>query len=217
MPVTAQPFDANVPAWKEGQNAPWGRLRYNLTRANLSRHLPDRPLRILDAGGGNGLEAIEYAQQGHAVTLVDFSDGMLAEAHRVAEAQGVADRITFHRAELTSIPALFPEPGFDLALCHNVVQYVDDAAALLRAVCHPLKVDGLLSLIGINRYSELYRLALMRLDLAGALISLDATTAPTLTFGVPMRLYTIEELREPLHSAGCAVVGQYGTLSEITA
>jgi len=210
LTTTAQPFDANIANWKEYQDAPWGRLRYSIAHANLNRHLPQRPLNILDAGGGNGFDAIACATQGHMVTLVDFSTEMLTEARRTAEAHGVAERMTVHQADVAAIPTLFPEPVFDVALCHNIVQYVDDATELLRAVGHPLKRDGLLSLMSINPESETYRQALMQLDPAAALASLDATMGFAVAFGVPVHRRNAANMIELLESASYTVLKRYG-------
>jgi len=210
MSASAQLFDENLPAFKEQQNAPWGRLRYGLASANLRRHLPDRPLHVLDAGGGNGLDAIPLAQQGHAVTVLDYSAEMLAEARRNAAENSVAERMTFQQAELAAISVLFPEASFDLALCHNVVQYVDDVEAAFKTLRHALRPGGLISMICVNRYSEVYRQAFQQLKLDAAHASLDAHTIMATIFGVPVQVYAAEELRQFLQAAGFSVVGEYG-------
>jgi len=210
MTASAQLFDEKLSAFKEQQNAPWGRLRYSIASANLRQHLADRPLQILDAGGGNGLDAIPLARQGHAVTILDYSAEMLAEAQRNAEAGGVAERVTFQQADLAAIPALFPEAQFDAVLCHNVIQYVDDIEAAFKTVCHALRPGGILSVICVNRYSEAYRQAFQQLKMGAAYASLDARTIMTTIFGVPARVYAAEEMRQPLHAAGCEVAGDYG-------
>jgi S-adenosylmethionine-dependent methyltransferase len=156
------------------------------------------------------VEAIPLAAQGHTVTLLDLTGEMLAEARRNAEASGVAERMAFSQADLAAIPDLFPDAQFDLVLCHNVLQYAGDLGAAISAVCHPLRSGGLISVICVNRYSEPYRQALMRLDLDEAYASLDAETVVAYTFGVPVRAYIVEDLVGPLEKAGCAVIGRYG-------
>ncbi len=208
MSTQAQVFDEHASAFQENQSMPWGRLRYTVGRANLFRHLEHSPSQILDVGGGSGLDAIPLAALGHAVTVVDFSTVMLAEAQRnVGEAAG---RITFHQADLVSIPALFPGRLFDAILCHNVLQYVDDLGAALKTMCAALRPGGLLSIICVNRYSETYRQALQQLNLRAAQASLGADTIMTAVYGAPVRAYAVEELREPLRAAGCEVSGEYG-------
>lgn len=212
MTSTAQLFDAKLPVFRENQNAPWGRLRYSIAFANVGRHLDRQPLQVLDAGGGNGLDAIPFTAQGHTVTVLDYSTEMLAEARRNAEANNAVEQMTFCHADLKDVSMLFPEAQFDLILCHNVLQYVDDVIGALDVLCRALRPGGLISLICVNRYSESYRLAFMQMDLEAARAHLDATTIMTNIFGVPVHVYSGEELGQSLQQAGCSILGQYGLL-----
>ena len=65
MTAVAQAFDKGMDLWQENQDAPWGKLRYTLVLANLALHLTKPQQKILDVGGGNGVESILLAQQGH--------------------------------------------------------------------------------------------------------------------------------------------------------
>ena len=211
MSETAKAFDDNIARWKDEQGQPWMVLRYNIERANIHRHVREPRLRILDAGGGNGSNAIAFAKLGHDVSLVDLSTAMLVDGLLAAEQAGVSDRIVFHQADVTEIPALFPEPVFDLVLCHNVLAYVDDASTALNAICHPLRANGWISLATINSHSEVYKAAFRELDLDKAYAQLDSDQAPaTIVYGVPMRLFTLEELNALVEAAGCVPVGRYG-------
>jgi S-adenosylmethionine-dependent methyltransferase len=185
-------------------------LRHNIEQALIHRHIGGQRLCILDAGGGNGRSAIAFARQGHKVSLVDFSTEMLADGRRTAEEIGIMDRIEFHHAEIAEIPALFPDPTFDLVLCHNVVQYVDDVTATLRAVCSPLRGNGVISLVTVNGYSEVYKAAFRELDLDKASALLDGGPMTATLFGVPVRQFTNDELCEFLKAAGCIPIGRYG-------
>jgi len=210
MTTTAQAFDDDLTTFKKEQAMPWGRLRYGIASANVRRHLAGDSLRLLDAGGGNGLDSIPFAGQGHQVTLLDYSTEMLADARCNAEANGVAQHVTLLQSDVAAIPMLFPEPCFDVVLCHNVLQYVDDVTAALEALCHVVKPGGLISILSVNRYSEPCRLAFQKLDLAAARASLDADEFYMPIFGVNVPLYTSEEMRERLVQAGCSVIGEYG-------
>lgn len=213
MSTTAQPFDTHMSGWKEMQNSPWGKLRYGIANANINRHLSDRALKILDAGGGNGLDGIALAVQGHSITLVDFSKEMLADARRVAQEHNVSDRMTFHHADLATLPVLFPKPVFDVVLCHNVIQYVEDIEALLKMVCQPLKQDGLFSLISVNSASDTYRKALFEHDFEAALANIDATSMHAFVFDAPLIRRKTEDVIETLQSIGCTLLGRYGIRS----
>lgn len=72
-------FDTGLPVWKLEQDTVKARLRYSLAHNYLHKHLPGRSLDILDAGGGNGKDALSMAGAGHRVTLVDESAAMLAD------------------------------------------------------------------------------------------------------------------------------------------
>ena len=58
-------FEAAVENWKVDQNKPWNRFGYELVEHNLKNHIPvdSPPLRILDAGGGNGLHSLPLAHE----------------------------------------------------------------------------------------------------------------------------------------------------------
>jgi S-adenosylmethionine-dependent methyltransferase len=203
MAANAGTFDAGMAAWQAWQRAPWGRLYYDVAHANLARHLGAAPLAILDAGGGNGADALRLAGQGHDVTLLDSSTEMLADARRAAEAQGLAGRLTVRQGDCLAIPDLFPGQPFDVVLCHNVLQYAADAGA-------PLRRGGLLSLLAPNRHAEPLRAALREGDLAAAYALLDAPTRQTHVFKATMRLYTASEVVALLNAPNYAVIGQYG-------
>src|SRR5258706_1729071 len=132
-------FDQHIERWQQEQSLPWNELKYRLGMANLARHMRLGEQHILDAGGGNGYEAIRLAQQGHRVEIVDYSKEMLADGARRAAAAGVADRVGLHFGSVRDVPRLFPEVTFDLALCHNVIQYVEDVPSLLRELAAALK------------------------------------------------------------------------------
>ncbi|HET6261737.1 MAG TPA: methyltransferase domain-containing protein, partial [Chloroflexia bacterium] len=148
MPST-EPFDANASAFSDYQRSPWGRLLHDIAAANVQRHLDGQPLRVLDAGGGSGVDAILFAGAGHAVTIIEPSVELVGQARANAGAAGVNARMEFHQAKIADIPRLFPVAQFDLVLCHNVLQYVDDMAGALGAICQALLPGGLLSVVSV--------------------------------------------------------------------
>jgi S-adenosylmethionine-dependent methyltransferase len=209
MPPT-EPFDANASAFSDYQRTPWGRLLHEVASANIQRHLDGRALRVLDAGAGNGVDAVLLAGRGHAVTMLEPSQELLNEARSNAEAAGVTERMEFHQAEIADIPRLFERARFDLVLCHNVLQYVDDMPAALKAICHAVLPGGLLSVICVNRYSEAYRAVLQQHDPGAALAKLDTGSIFSGVFKTEVRAYAAEEVSEALEEAGCALLARYG-------
>jgi len=205
MTTQSDVFDRNMAKWLDEQQQPWGKLKYKLVQTNLVRHLGQgKPLRILDAGGGDGHDTFFLAEQGHVVDLVDYSQKMLEQAaHRAAEA-GLGQRIHIHSADLTALPSLFRGVQFDVVLCHHVVQYVEDARSLLESLVALLKPGGILSLVTINRHSIPYHAAFLRGDLVGA------HTAKAGIFDAEMTTYSAEEIADLLVGLGCAIEGDYG-------
>jgi S-adenosylmethionine-dependent methyltransferase len=152
MATSASTFDNKISKWTQEQGLPWQQLKYRLVQSNLAKHLRPGPLHILDAGGGNGFDSVPLAQQGHKVEILDYSTEMLAQARRAAALTQTQERIRLHHADLRDVQVLFPEAQFDLVLCHNVLQYVDDMPSLLKDLVTRLKSGGLISVVGIKLY-----------------------------------------------------------------
>ncbi|MFJ6350912.1 methyltransferase domain-containing protein [Streptomyces sp. NPDC092046] len=204
-------FDTAVPTWQEWQEAPWGRLRYAVAEADLARHLDgDRPLRILDLGGGDGGDAVRLAARGHRVTVVDYAPAMLATATRRAAEAGVADRITCVEADVEALPGDLADGGFDVVLCHGVLPYTADTEGVLGTALGAAREGGLVSVIAMNRYSEPLRTAVRTMDPGAVLAALDATGVHTELFDADLRLHTAEEVGGVLRALGCAQVHHYG-------
>jgi S-adenosylmethionine-dependent methyltransferase len=122
------------------------------------------PLRVLDVGGGSGMFAVPLARLGHDVTVVDPSADALATLQRRAETAGVGNRVRglqgdgdrLHEVLGAAIPGGKDvggdtDGGFDLALCHSVLEVVDDPAVTLRQIAAALRPAGLVSVATVNR------------------------------------------------------------------
>ena len=210
MTTSPDAFANHFEQWIKEQGMPWGVLRHKQTQANLAKHLGSGPLHILDAGGGNGLDSIPLAQQGHFVEIVDYSEQMLADAVRRAGQANLQDHVAVHQANVQEVGGLFPDSHFDVVLCHNVLQYVEDVPALLKSLSLPLKTGGLMSLISINRYSQPYHAAFLRSDLAEAFSQLDSRQTKALIFDTMMTNYSADEVCLMLENAGCQIEQDYG-------
>jgi S-adenosylmethionine-dependent methyltransferase len=210
MSTPAATFSSNMTKWAEYELTPWSRLKHTVVQSNLRRHLAQAPLKILDAGGGNGLDSLPLAAKGHGVTIVDYSAEMLADARRKAADVNAQEHVATQLGDVLTLPQLCPAPSFDVVLCHNVLQYVDDVPALLAALAGVLKPGGWLSLIGVNRYALPYRAAFSRGDLVDAYAQLDQRSEVSSLFGATMTEYTAEEIVALLPDAGCELVQHYG-------
>ncbi|MGB9282382.1 MAG: class I SAM-dependent methyltransferase, partial [Candidatus Sulfotelmatobacter sp.] len=114
---------------------PEGRLRTDLAFANLEDFLPRpqaaRSLSALDVGSGTGTTAIRLARLGMNVTLLDSSPAMLDIAQRAAQEAGVADRVVLEEGDARQMTNLLHAASFDVILCHNVLEYLEDPIAVL--------------------------------------------------------------------------------------
>ena len=203
-------FDDHWQRFLDEQLKPWGQIRYRVAFANLKRHLPQKTLRVLDAGGGNGLDALALARQGYRVTLLDPSAEMLEVAREQAEKQHVAECFDTLQGNLDDLALRFEPGAFDLVLCHNVIQYLPEIAPAVRLLLNMLATGGLLSIISLNRYSEAFRQAVQQMDLQAARAAINAHALRTVTFDAPIQTYAGEEIAEALTGLGCEVVGRYG-------
>ncbi|NUR49314.1 MAG: methyltransferase domain-containing protein [Hamadaea sp.] len=216
--VSSGTFDEAISAWRQWQDAPWGRLRYAIAANNLGRHLDEAlpggaPGHVLDVAGGNGVEAVRLATAGHKVTLVDYSAQMLAAAAEIARKAGVADRMTIVESDVARLPELLAGLEHDLVLCHNLLPYVTDVEATLRTCLDVLRPGGVLSVIANNAHSEPLRVAVREQDPSAALEALNSPVRMTRTFGAPMTPRTADEVIAVLSKLGARVDGHYGIRS----
>src|SRR6476469_738173 len=101
---------------------PEGRLRLDLTFANLQDFLPQttRSLLALDLGCGTGAIAVRLARLGIHVTLLDASVPMLDFAKRAAREAGITERIALKHGDAAQLANLFDAESFDVILCPNI-------------------------------------------------------------------------------------------------
>ena len=114
------------------------------------------PLRVLDVGGGSGMFAVPLARLGHDVTVVDPSADALATLRRRADTAGVGDRVRGLQGDGDLLHEVLPaadagSDGYDLALCHYVLEVVDDPAVTLGEISRVLRHGGQVSLATVNR------------------------------------------------------------------
>ena len=115
--------------------------------------------RILDVGCGTGRHSIELAKRGYKVTGVDFSSGMLTEARREAEEDGVfvewvhADATKFRSKRLFDAAICLCEGAFALLTVEDDPVVHD--LAILRNINASLKRRGRLVLTTLNGFAKI--------------------------------------------------------------
>jgi S-adenosylmethionine-dependent methyltransferase len=196
---------------------PEGRLRSDLAFANLqdliwvSQAGNEDSLHALDVGCGTGDIAARLAQLGMRVALLDSSPAMLNIAKRTAQEAGVMDKIVLHTGDATQLTSLFPSASFDVILCHNVLEYLEDPAAVLCGAARLLRdSSSILSVLVRNRAGEVLKAAIKEGDLAVAEENLTAEWGQESLYGGRVRLFTPDTLRAMLKAASLAGIAERG-------
>jgi SAM-dependent methyltransferase len=120
-----------------------GRRRV-LERTIIRLQLPSRA-RVLDAGCGSGRNMLELARYG-AVTGIELSDASVAAARR----RGIGEVV---QGSVLEMP--FAEDSFDLAVCLDVIEHLDDDRAALGELRRVLAPGGVL-LVTVPAYQWLW-------------------------------------------------------------
>lgn len=194
-------FDAGAEAWASYNQEPLGRIRRLVTWHNLMPYLPEvvdaeHPPRVLDAGGGSGELALELAQCGYRVWLLDYAPAMLEQARHAIQAlpNHVQARLTLCQTSAEEAGDVFAPGFFDVVACHTMVEYLPDPQSTLRALVGTLDKGGLLSLSFVNHHAEVLRQVWARSDPAGALASLEDGTFCAKLFDLKGRAFRVEQV-----------------------
>ena len=140
-------------------------------------------MKILDFGSGAGETAAQLARC-NTVTAVEPWADMLAQRAEgpYVQLQGGVELV---RA--------MEEASFDMVLCHNVLEYVDEKEAYLRELARVLKPGGLLSIVKHNRPGRVMQMAVLLNDFDMANTLLSGGNGTTSKFG-DIRYYEDEDV-----------------------
>ena len=215
MPANAglERFQTGAAKYAAYLETPEGRLRLDLTYANLQEFLPEstRSLHALDLGCGTGAIAVRLARLGFHVTLLDGSAQMLEFADRAARQGGVAEKIALKQGDASQLAELFDARSFDLVLCHNILEYLDDPCAVLRGAARTLRgSSSLISVLVRNQAGEVMKAAIHDGDLAAAEHNLTAEWGVESLYGGRVSLFTQERLHSMLLESSLAVTAKRG-------
>jgi ubiquinone/menaquinone biosynthesis C-methylase UbiE len=220
MPMTAKAdsgrFQSGADKYAAYLETPEGRLRCDLAFANLQDFLvlpqSRQSLRGLDLGCGTGATAVRLARLGIHMTLLDSSPAMLDIAKRAAREAGVDRKIVLKHGDAAQVANLFPMRSFDIVLCHNILEYVDDPNSVLSAAAKVLQSDstGILSVLVRNGAGEVFKAGIQAGDLKAAERNLTSMWGCESLFGGRVRLFTLESLRAMAKGASLAVAVERG-------
>lgn len=127
----------------------------------VTRHVIDIYLKpgsvVRDIGGGPGAYAIDLAEAGHTVDLVDLSPGCIALAEQSARERGTR----LHSAAVADAVDLrgYESGAYDLVLCLGPLYHLLDADECCQAVNEAIRVTrpgGTVFFAFLSRYAPIY-------------------------------------------------------------
>jgi ubiquinone biosynthesis O-methyltransferase len=136
--------------WWSGKT-PWLRTLQNLVPARFAFFDPIvgdwTGAAVLDLGCGGGFMAVALAGRGAKVTGIDPSEGAIAAARRYAEENKL--EIEYRVSGGESLP--FADGVFDVVVCVDVLEHVEDLRRVLSEVARVLRPNGIFLFDTINR------------------------------------------------------------------
>lgn len=130
--------------------------------------------KILDFGSGEGITANHFAEK-NDVTAIEPSKEMLSNAWKDYEYTQIV-------GDVNALSA-FKNETFDMIICHNVLEYIDDKAAVVKALARVLKKDGIISIVKYNRAGRVMQMAVLLDDFEKANEILDGKDSTASKFG----------------------------------
>lgn len=129
---------------------------------------------ILDFGSGEGITSDHFAEYNRVVAVEPWED-MLKDAWRNHD----------YRQLVGDVNALseFEDNSFDMIICHNVLEYIDDKASVVQELTRVLKPGGFISLVKHNRNGRVMQMAVLLDDFEKANSLLDGGDSAASKFG----------------------------------
>ena len=141
---------------------------------------------ILDFGSGEGITADHFAENNRVVAVEPWEE-MLKDAWTDHE----------YRQIIGDISALkeFEDNSFDIIICHNVLEYIDDKESVVRELERVLKPKGFISLVKHNRNGRIMQMAVLLDDFDKANALLHGENSSASKFGA-IRYYEDSQIEE---------------------
>lgn len=175
----------NVKGYWDTINAPWGRIFYDLAWHNLEF----QGLRILDFGSGFGKTA-DFLAKNNTVLAIEPNEEMLE--YRFCEND--------YEQIVGGIEAIkdFDDNSFDVVLCHNVMEYLENREELISEFKRVLKDGGILSVIKHNKAGKIMQKAVFEYKIDEALSLIEGNDVASVNFGT-INEYELSDLERFCH------------------
>lgn len=172
----------NIQGYLDTVNAPWGKLFYKMIWHNLEFE----GKRVLDFGSGFGITA-DYLAAKNDVVAVEPNEEMIA--HRFCE--NAYQQIIGGIEQLSQMQ----EASFDVIVCHNVLEYLENRDELFGEFKRLLKPEGFLSIVKHNKAGKIMQKAVFEYNVDEALNLLHNGDAVSVNFGA-INKYENDELEK---------------------
>ena len=106
---------------------------------------------VLDIGCGTCAQTLALLKRGYHITAIDSSDRMVENAKQILKKSGFPPEII----HLKSLFDLSENEKFDVIMCLDVIEHIEDDFEAFRILCNSLKKDGIL-LISVPAVKFLY-------------------------------------------------------------
>jgi ubiquinone/menaquinone biosynthesis C-methylase UbiE len=179
----------------------------------LMKYLPKKKCNVLDAGGGTGEYSARFAKMGHDVVLTDVSSGMIREARKKIEREGLEGKITVLKQDICKMNVL-KSGTFDFVISlGDPVSYCGDHKKAIAELARVAK-KGAIVFIGVDSYYRtLARLAaqgrkdeIRRLERTGISMFKDSE----IRIEYPQYNFKPDELSELYKQNGLGVIDLFG-------
>lgn len=149
----------------------WERLLKKIVWAQLG---DIRGKNILDFGSGEGVTANHFAENNNVVAI-EPSEDMLVNRWADFEYSQIQGGVTKLSA--------FEDNTFDMIICHNVLEYIEDKKSVLDELYRVLKPQGVLSIVKHNRAGRVMQMSVLLDELEKANELLDGKNCTASKFG----------------------------------
>ena len=130
--------------------------------------------KILDFGSGEGITANRFAKENEVVAVEPWEEMLQNRWQDYGYVQIQGDISTIAEME---------DNSFDMVFCHNVLEYIDDKAQVIKELCRVLRTGGKLSLVKHNRVGRVMQMAVLLDDFDKAHDLLDGKDSAASKFG----------------------------------
>lgn len=145
-----------------------------------------RDKKILDFGSGIGVTA-NYLAEHNEVTAIEPDEAsvmMRWTDNPYTQITGSTDEV-----------CKFADETFDMIICHNVLEYVEDRAYIVKEFARILKTDGKISIVKHNRAGRVMQMVVLLNDFEQAHSLLDGNDGMTSKYGA-IRYYEDSDIEK---------------------